>query len=589
MRALLRGLAALLVLWAGAALAQPAERVSRPGEYRGHAPVLYTEVQRSSSYLRLRDGTRLAMDLYRPAANGRAVDTPHPVLWEHSLSRRSPPDVVAQSVTRRMHELVKYGYVVAYVERRGLGASFGARRAYNDRTEARDAYEVTEWLATQAWSTGKVGVFGCSNTGDAAMHAASFQPPHLRAVFAGCFSWNKFDGFMRGGIAAQWGYGPTRPIEEDLKNPPVDGDEDRTLLKQAVEDHRGSTPLAALWRGMPYRDSWSDLVASRFWLEGSVSTYRQQLQQGGAAFFIFGGWMDEFRREGLVAWANLQRNPARVLIGPWQHCLNPGYDLLADAHRFFDRYLKDVPNGIEQEPPVQVFEQAGSLAPTEGRWRSFDTWPPAAATNAVHRLALQPRANAAQDQPLLPPGGRAAAGADRVALTVQRAVPCPEAGSRTQPCSQAAQGLRFTGPALTAEMSVTGHPVARLWVASTHPEQNVFVTLEDLAPDGSATIVTEGRLKASLRATRRPPYDTLGLPWQRSLESDHAPLAGAEPVPLHFDLLPLAYVFKAGHRLRVVINGSDSRERQPAPPGHTLTLFSSAARPSHIEFPITRR
>ena len=113
------------------------------------------------------------------------------------LTRRTPADQGVTSVTRQMPQLVKYGYVVVEVERRGLGACFGARRGYNDRTEARDAFEVTEWLARQPWSTGKVGVQGCSNTGDAAMHAASLAPPALKAVMAGCFSWNKYDGFRQ--------------------------------------------------------------------------------------------------------------------------------------------------------------------------------------------------------------------------------------------------------------------------------------------------------------------------------------------------------------------------------------------------------
>ena len=365
------------------------DKVSRLGEYRGYAPVLYGETVRTSSYLRLRDGTRLAMDLYRPAVNGKAVDTPYPVLWEHSLSRRAPPDVAAASVTRRMPELVKYGYVVAFVERRGLGASFGARRGYNDRTEARDAYDVTEWMAARPWSTGKVAVFGCSNTGDAAMHAATFMPPHLKAVFAGCFSWNKYDGFLRGGILANWGVGPERPVEEDLKNAPVDGDEDLTLLRQAVEEHRNSTALAAMWRSIPFRDSWSDITGSRFWLEGSAGTSRDALQRSGAAYYIFGGWQDDFRREGLVAWANLKGNPARMVIGPWAHCRSPGFDLLADAHRFFERWLKGVDNGIDREPPLHLFAEN---APAATAWRSYPAWPPAAPKPMRQTLAIDAKA-----------------------------------------------------------------------------------------------------------------------------------------------------------------------------------------------------
>jgi len=67
--------------------------------------------------------------------------------------------------------LTEYGYVVVQVARRGNGQSFGVRRGYNDRTEDDDAYEMKEWLARQPWSNETVGIYGCSNTGDAAMHA----------------------------------------------------------------------------------------------------------------------------------------------------------------------------------------------------------------------------------------------------------------------------------------------------------------------------------------------------------------------------------------------------------------------------------
>lgn len=568
-----------LLMAAAAACAQAADTpVSQPGIYRGYARVLYAEQVRQSLYLKLRDGTRLAMDIHRPAVNGQPVDKPHPVIWQHSLTRRAPGDQGAASVTRQMPQLVKYGYVVVEVERRGLGASFGARRGYNDRTEARDAYEVTEWLARQPWSTGKVGVQGCSNTGDAAMHAASYAPPSLKAVMAGCFSWSKFDGFLRGGVPAQWGVGPERPLDVQLREAePVDGDESRTLLAQAVEQHRDATPLAEMWRGLPYRDSWSDLTASRFWLEGSVATQRDALRRSAAAFYIWGGWMDEFRREGLVAWANLKgSNPARVLIGPWTHCRHPGFDMLAEAHRFFDRWLKGVDNGIDREAPIHLYT---TDAPAASAWQTHAGWPPAA---PPQRQMLALAASGSEEHAL---ASRPGAGL-RTALTIKPNAPCPELGPLTQPCSQAATGLRFTGAPLAADLQITGHPLAQLWVASPQPDQNVFVYLEDLAPDGSSRVVTEGRLKASLRALHRAPYEMLGLPWPRALEADHQPLVAGEPVPLELDLLPLSHVFKAGHRLRVVLAGNDPRERPAAATGHALTLLSSAAQPSFIDLPV---
>ncbi len=558
------------------------EKVSRLGEYRGYAPVLYTEAVRESVYHRLRDGTRLAMDIHRPAVKGKAVDTAYPVLWQHSFVRRRPSDQGDNSVIRRMPDLVKHGYVVVEVERRGLSASFGARRGYNDRTEARDAFELTEWLARQPWSTGKVGVYGCSNTGDAAMHAASYAPPSLKAVFAGCFSWSKYDGFLRGGIPAQWGVGPEQPLDVQLRNAvPVDGDETRTLLAQAIEEHRNSTPLAAMWRSMPFRDSWSDIVASRFWLEGSASTYRSALQGGGAAFYIFGGWQDDFRLEGLVAWANLQRNPARVVIGPWLHCRNPGFDLLAEAHRFFDRWLKGVDNGIDREPPIHLYTEN---APAASAWRSWGSWPPAG--HAAQRHHLDIVAAAGGMQALAPAASRGAAPRQhRIDLPVGAFTACVDAAALTQPCSQAANGLRFTGAPLAADTRFTGHPLVQLWVASTVPDQHVFVYLEDLAPDGTVRVVTDGRLKASLRAVHAPPYHHLGLPWHRALEADHAPLGADEAVMLKMQLLPLSYVFKAGHRVRVVVTANDPRERPAGATGHALTLHSSTEKPSFIDLP----
>jgi predicted acyl esterase len=550
---------------------QASPKVSRFGEYSGYSPALYSESVRTSTYLQLPNGTRLAMDLYRPAVNGQAVDTPYPVLWQHSLMRRRPPDQGDDSVTRRMPELVKHGYVVAEIERRGLGASFGARRGYNDRNEARDAFEVTQWLARQPWSTGKVGVYGCSNTGDAAMHAASYAPPALKAVFAGCFSWSKYDGFLRGGILAQWGVGPEQPIEDQLRNAtPVDGDDSRTLLRVAVEEHRNATPLAAMWRSLPFRDSWSDIVASRFWLEGSVSTYREALQRGGAAFYIHGGWSDEFRREGLVAWASLRNNPARITIGPWLHCRNPGFNLLAEAHRFFDHHLKGVDNGINREPPLHLLA-AG--APAASAWRAYDTWPPVADGSDAASGATKAR----QMLPIT-----------SATLTVNKPAPCAEAAALTQPCSQADSGLRYTGPVLQADTELTGHPLLQLWMSSPLPDQHVFAYLEDVAPDGSVTIASEGRLKASLRAQQRPPYDTLGLPWHRSLEADHQPLVAGVPVQLQVDLLPLSRVFKAGHQLRLVISGNDPRERNTGPTGHMLTVLSDADHPSFIALPLIK-
>ena len=120
-------------------------------------------------------------------------------------------------------------------------------------------------------------------------------------------------------------------------------DADKTLLREAAEEHQKSTDLLALWRQLPYRDSWSPLVGSRFWAESSVSSYAQQLLQLGVPVYIMGGWHDELRDQGVIALLNIPRS--RILIGPWKHCANPGFELLQEIHRFFDTYLKGIAYG----------------------------------------------------------------------------------------------------------------------------------------------------------------------------------------------------------------------------------------------------
>lgn len=571
-----------MALFAAAAIAHAqndaVQKVSSPGRYEGFSPVLYSETQTTSSYFKARDGVRLAMDIHRPAVNGRVVDTPYPVLWQHAATRRVAPDQ-RNSAVRQMPELVKYGYVVVEVDRRGMGSSFGTRRGYNDRTEARDAFDITEWLATQSWSTGKVGVYGCSNTGDAAMHSISKIPPHLSAVFAGCFSWFKYDGFLRGGIFANWGSGVERSFEEDLKNPPVDGDEDKRLLRQAVDEHRENTPLATLWRSMPFRDSWSDLVNARFWGEGSAGNARDAVARSKVPLYVFGGWLDDFRREGLVAYAGLPNNPRKILIGPWEHCRNPDFYLLGEAHRFFDYWLKGIDNGVMTEPPITYSTQFsdGSVV-----WKHANVWPGANRSYVSQYLNVSAKGSKQTLVSKLVTDKN-----NSVLLDVKPPIACPVGRSpQANACIQSNNGIRFEGPILRRDTEVTGHPLVQLWLATNNPDQNVFAYLEDVDPNGKAQMVTEGRLKLRLRAQHKPPYEFLGLPWHRSLEADDQPLFTDEVVKVKFDMLPASYVFQMGHHWRLTVTGTDPRERTVPPGGTYLRIVSNTQKKSVLELPI---
>lgn len=553
----------------------PAGAESSFGHYRP-AP-LYTQQVKSSFYITLRDGVKLAVTVARPAKDGKPVEGRFPVIWHHTLSATQQ---LADGTGPRaggfhaIPSLADHGYVVVQVARRGNGQSQGTMRGYHDRNEAHDAYEVMDWLASQPWSTGKVGMYGCSNTGDAALHAMTVNSPHLKAVFAGCFSWNKYDAMRRGGIFAQWGTGPTRTIEQDMAIPPVDTDPDRVELRKAAEQHQLMVPLFELWKSLPYRDSFAPSVQSRFWAEGSGSSYHRQILRSGAALYIVGGWRDELRDQGLIARMNIPGT--RILIGDWLHCQNEGFLLVEEAHRFFDRHLKGIDTGIDRDPPIHYFVTGAQ------EWRSAHEWPLPQARQVSFALTAKGLADSAPRGQVL-----------RQSFPVDYTVTCPEggSGSTVQPCHLPGKGLSLAGKVLKTPVEVTGHGIADVWIAADTPDANLFVYLEDVAPDGSVKVVTEGRLKASLRKLGQAPWALPGLPWHRAYAEDVEWLKPGEPVRLVFDLMPTSYVFAKGHRIQITVTGSDHRERardakaQPA----AITLLSDKAHPSSISLPLVPR
>jgi putative CocE/NonD family hydrolase len=123
------------------------------------------------------------------------------------------------------------------------------------------------------------------------------------------------------------------------------------------------------------------------------------------------------------------------------------------------------------------------------------------------------------------------------------------------------KGLTFTGAPLSKGMKMLGAPVVRLNLSSDKTDALVFAYLEDVAPDGTVTVVSHGRLAASHRKESRAPYNTLGMPWHSGRKGDVVALVPGKAVTMNFGMLPASRIFKAGHRLRVTLTGADPRQR----------------------------
>jgi putative CocE/NonD family hydrolase len=363
-------------------------------------------------------------------------------------------------------------------------------------------------------------------------------------------------------------------LAEDLSVEPVDGDADKTLLTQAAQEHQHSTNLLEMWRQMPYRDSWSALVGTRFWSESSISSYADQMRQLHVPVYIMGGWHDELRDQGIIALLNLPES--RILIGPWRHCMNPGFELLQEIHRFFDTYLKGLDTGLQAQPRVHYFTMNAAAG---SAWQAAPGWP--VPGERTERWFLGPHAR-------LDPRAPVRAAADT--FTVRTDVDCPQGGVGPfmQPCLHPGQGLSVASAALAHDRTITGNPIVNLRIRVDRPDANLFAYLTDVGPDGSAVVITEGRLKASLRALSPAPFAVAATPWHRSYAEDSRPLLPGQAVTLQFDLLPTSYRVPAGHRIGLTVMGADYRERlrDPSVAGTTITVLSAAADPSWLDLPV---
>jgi uncharacterized protein len=113
---------------------------------------------------------------------------------------------------------------------------------------------------------------------------------------------------------------------------------------------------------------------------------------------------------------------------------------------------------------------------------------------------------------------------------------------------------------------------------------DVVAMLHDVAPGGTTeTYTMAGLLRASRRALAKAPYNTFGLPWHTHHEADARPLRAGEPAELVFDMLPMSYNFRKGHRIRLALSFSDPARSGAAQPA---TVHRSSERASFLTLPV---
>ncbi len=583
--------------------AQEDERVSRFGEYSGYSDMIYDGYTRLSQYIEMRDGVRIAVDLFRPTLDGEIVEEPLPVVFtQHRYHRAKLQDdssiLTMLDEIPQLARIIRHGYVLAATDVRGGGASFGMREGEFSREEAYDAYDLTEWFAAQPWCNGAVGMFGISYLGITQYMAASTQPPHLKAIFPQMAMFDLYSFAYPGGVfneafVMEWGTG-TLVLDKLRTAVPVDDDPDGALRDAAQREHRDNWNVYEMVVGYPFRDSLGP-GDRPVYVERSPANYVDAINDSGVAIYHLGGWFDIYPRATLT-WFNNVTMPQKIVMTPWSHDGSGGFDLVAEHLRWFDYWLKGIDNGIMDEPPL-VYDVMRT--PGQYDWRTATEWPLPETAYTPFYFAAGPSGSVDSVNDGLLVLEAPAAESARDDYTVDYTATTGEsnrwANGRGVPFRMPRmhvndeKALTYTPPPLEADLEVTGHPVVHLWVTSDAEDGDFFAYLEEVDDEGRSRYITEGVLRASHRALHEPPFAYMGLPFHRSFEADLAPLpAGETPVELIFDLQPTANVFEAGHRLRVTLTGADAGSFQTPQldPPPVISLYRDAAHPSHIVLPV---
>jgi putative CocE/NonD family hydrolase len=564
---------------------------------------VYNGWSRTSKYVTVRDGTRIAVDILRPAYNGAAEKRPLPVILEQRRYHRASIQggrirCQLDRGDHPMRDVGRYGCVYVVVDVRGSGASFGSRTDPNPPVEVLDAYDITEWITKQDWCNGKIGIYGISYGGTAQFTAAAGKPPHLRAVLPEMAMFDIYPFCYSGGIfrkqtIQKWSQS-TSGLDQNLSSQvaPVDGDTQGQWLKTAIKEHYSNPNVFNESLNQPFRDGYMQGSKGQHYITHSPCSHLEQINQSGVGIYLRAGWWDMYPRDMLLWYVNL-KTPKKIIIGAWNHYSSEGFSRGEEMRRWYDYWLKGIDNGIMKEPPIRYY----TLSAPEGKqWRSSYTWPPKSSLNQKYYFHAGPSGSIRSVNDGLMSREKPAATEGDDSYTVDYTT---TSGTATRwafvkpdyPDMQGndRKGLTYTTAPLKNAIEVTGHPVIHLWITSSDDDGDFFAYLEEVDKYGVSRYISEGMLRASHRKLHPAPFNNLGLPYHRSFKEDIEKLP-SEPVELIFDLLPISKVFVTGHRIRIAVTCAD-KDNASTPvktPSPTIRLYRNTRFTSYVELPITQ-
>jgi len=583
-----------------------------------------------SVYVTMRDGVQIAIDIWLPADLDDTATIP--TLMHATRYWRARQNVAAgyenDNKFAEAEKVNEEGYALVLVDARGSGASFGTRPYEMNVAEATDYGEIVDWIIAQPWSNQNVGAYGVSYAGNTAEMLAINKHPAVKAI-APLF--NDFDNFghlifpgglLTVGFLERWGNRVHARDENDicgtdevtgadceaLKNTwlgvkPVDADADGRILAQALAEHEANIHPFRAALIYEYRDDpWGGEggVRNVGYLR-SPAGHLPDIEASGVAMFVRAGWQDAATVNGTLGRYMTIGNPQQVFIGPWDHGARNDADpfhavdtpvapseeqQFDEMIAFFDKFLKEGGDVIV-ESSISYYTLGAE------RWSTTKVWPPAGFENENWYFSA--------DGELTTVEPMGSSGADDYAVDFtattgrhNRWYTNNGSGDVVYPdrAGEDRKLLTFTSEAFTQDTEITGHPVVTLFVRSTHTDGAFLVYLEDVAPDGKVTYITEGQLRGVMRRETEtpPPYKKPG-PHRSELRADALPLVPGEVAELSFELWATSVLIREGHSLRIAVAGADKDSFLRYPRNGevpTITVERNSVYSSHVSIPVRR-
>jgi putative CocE/NonD family hydrolase len=571
------------------------ERRSAVGSYAGYSEPVANGYVRRSEYVRVRDGCMLAIDVLHPARNGEPLKGPRPTVLRATGYRRSfrrgekifydisrlpfierhpvgaiiTPYEFAPAITR----LVNHGYVVASLDLRGTGASFGSYDVPVTVESGRDVADILDWIAAQSWCNGNIGMWGRSWEAAVQLTTAVVGSKALKCIcpmaMGGTLDATWFNGLFPVGFL--WGYTALRKgQDEDEQALPVDGPDGLAMLQEAnasrtkVPSIDSMDALGEFGASGWITDAWAaksvalgEPILPETGRPPQIQENFRRFNASGIPVYWFQGWWDlTFINTALSQFADLTL-PKKLLVGPWTHSQ---YAIEHEPLRWFDYWLKDIDNGIMAEPQAIYATTSidGAIAWKEARRELFGrektrfylnnppgSDPRSSGTLTPDKPTTSIMSYEARYDVSTGPQTRT------TYLYVSTQMKYPSLNERV------GKVLTLTSAPLGEAVELTGVPTLELNLSTSVAGGAVFATLEQVKPDGHSFYLSEALLNLAYRRVLNPTYGYIGEALHPAFPDQQEVVIPNTSMKLALDFFAISVRIEEGDRLRLSLAAAD--------------------------------